>query len=389
MSSDHSLLPSSLSSVTTQPIGLQADNFTHNMWGGSWIAAWKGLAAPIRPVGESWEFSAHPKHPSLVSCPDGSLHTLIELLRAFPKNMVGARTLKKDQFPFLLKFIDSREDLSVQVHPSDEQAERMEEDAGKSEAWYILDVEEAKDAGFIYLGFDPKKVKQYGSAMEFEEAFLAAIQQANSYGPQVKPKEREKAMRLVLPFLNRLKVVPGEAYRVPPGTIHAIGRGVRLFEIQETSDITYRIWDWNRPDAEMQKDGKLEFRPLHLDKAKQVLDYQPHGPDYYRISRRPVDAQGKGAIEEEIIISEDEHRFTANLLSLRDKGAEISVETKQHFCVLTCVEGSAGVHFAYQANGAMEKWGRLLRGRSVLIPAAVARVVLTSETSSTQIIKSY
>src|SRR5688572_13297597 len=136
-----------------RPLRLQADNFTDNQWGGDWIPRLKGLPIPASPVGESWEFSARAARPSQVSVA-GRAIPLPELLSAFPREILGARAAARfgGHAPFLLKFIDSQDDLSVQVHPDDAYARAHEGDNGKAESWYIL---EASPEASLYIGFDP------------------------------------------------------------------------------------------------------------------------------------------------------------------------------------------------------------------------------------------
>ncbi|MBV9079684.1 MAG: hypothetical protein JO102_01030, partial [Elusimicrobia bacterium] len=144
--------------AVSAPLRLQLDNFTDNLWGGDWIPRMKGIPIPDAPVGESWEFSAHPNRPSLVTV-GSRVIPLSELLADAPKAVFGERLNARlsGRAPFLLKFIDSRDDLSVQVHPSDEQARAHGADAGKPESWLILDTGEAEGEGFIYVGFNPLK----------------------------------------------------------------------------------------------------------------------------------------------------------------------------------------------------------------------------------------
>lgn len=359
------------------PLRLQLDNFTDNMWGGDWIPRLKGLPPPAGPVGESWEFSAHPHHPSHV---DGGL-PLPGLLASHSPALLGEGLARRlaGRSPFLLKLIDSRDDLSVQVHPDDDYARLKEKDSGKAESWVVLGVDASNGGGFIYLGFDPRRAESFADDAAFSEAFLAAIAQANGQGPSEDPAVREKAERLVLPFLNRVSVKPGDVYDVPPGTVHAIGRGVRLFEIQQSSDLTYRVWDWNRPDAKKLKEGKRVFRELHLEQARAVLDFHPRPSSDYRRPPVPVLRPGDGAVVSRLT-EEAGSRYGAERIVLARTGAWTDVPGG--FSVLTVLSGGVEI----ECSGA--SWGRAMAGASILIPAASAPR-LRSVAVSSELIRSY
>lgn len=348
------------------PLRLQRDNFTDNQWGGDWIPRWKGLPVPAQPVGEAWEFSAHANRPSLVDI--GGAHVpLNEVMKSAPVYLFGdalARRLN-GAAPFLLKFIDSRDDLSVQVHPDDDYARAHERDNGKAESWVILGVGTGPGDGFLYVGFDSRRADGFATNDDFREAFLSAIDQANGEGPSEDPRVREKAERLVLPFLNRIPVRPGEVYDLPPGTIHAVGRGVRLFEIQQDSDVTYRVWDWNRPDSKKLKEGKREFRALHLAHAKHVIDFAAKPPEAYRREPVLVPVAGEGKRSRSILLEDSGRRFAADRLEIFEGG---SARLPGNFCVITVVSGQAVIETGAESRS----WGELSEGHSALVPAAAA-----------------
>lgn len=365
------------------PLYLQADNFTFQMWGGDWIPRLKSLKVPASPVGESWEFSAYPKMVSRVSTPAGFTHNLKDLIEWHPHEILGEKVAARfgSQAPLLIKFIDARDDLSLQVHPSDSVAGVGSQ--AKTECWLILDVDKSNGGGFIYLGFNPDKYSSFVSREDFQEAFLGALLQANAQGPSLEASIREKSTRLVLPFVNKIPVSPGELYYVPAGAIHAIGRGIRVLEVQESSDTTYRIWDWNRPDAEKLKQGQTQFRELHLDQAKKSLNFTPQAPEFYRVVRRKA-----GCAQEEILISEADKKFAAHVLNL-STGQEYSGETKNTFHVLTATEGEADIYFAIETSSPFEKFGRLSQGHSILIPASVPYYKTVGLSSKTKVIKTF
>jgi mannose-6-phosphate isomerase len=188
------------------------------VWGGDRLKKIKNIQTD-NPIGETWEVSTHPKGMSSV-----------------------AKTPLEEvcHLNYLVKLIDTTDNLSVQVHPDDDYAKTHENDSGKTECWLILDAEPG--AG-IYLGFKDAVTKK-----EFKTALENKL-----------PLEK---------FLNFVEVHPGDFFIVPAGTVHAIGSGVFLAESQQSSGITYRVWDWNRVGM----DGKP--RELHVDKSMDVLNFQ-------------------------------------------------------------------------------------------------------------------
>lgn len=207
--------------------------FISRPWGGRRLKLLKGITSSAEEtIGETWEVSLHPDGPS-----------------TYNGDLLPAST----KFDYLVKFIQAKENLSVQVHPDDAFASRYEGGWGKSECWLILDAEE--DAG-IYLGLAPNVT---------EDLF----------------EDKVKAGEDLRPLLRFHKVCAGDFFFVPAGAIHAIGAGITLAEIQQSSGITYRVWDWNRVDAH----GKA--RELHIDKAMKVLNFQPEAQsdEYFGVRR--------------------------------------------------------------------------------------------------------
>ncbi len=201
-----------------------------------------GAGNSTEPTGEAWLLSDVPGSETVVA--DGPLagKSLGELIKLFPNHLLGRSVLVNDRFPLLLKFIDARQDLSVQVHPNDLQVSLLEPgslSSGKTEAWVIL---QSEPASLIYAGLNPGVTRE-----SFEQALRTGK---------------------VLGTLHRFHPTPGECVFLQAGTIHAIGAGLMLFEIQQTSDITYRLFDWNRVDA---KTGKP--RALHVDKSLECTDF--------------------------------------------------------------------------------------------------------------------
>lgn len=206
------------------------------LWGGHRLKEYYGKVTELSPLAESWELSAHPNGESRLA---DSGETLSSYLRKHP-GALGEAAAKYDRFPILVKLIDAAENLSVQVHPDDSYALEHEGEWGKTEVWYI--VEAAPDA-FIYYGF-----REVISRAEF----VLAIQE-----------ER------LCDLLNKVPVKAGESYLIPAGTIHVIGAGCLIAEVQQNSNVTYRVFDYGRRD----KDGRL--RPLHIEQALAVTRTEP------------------------------------------------------------------------------------------------------------------
>lgn len=204
------------------------------LWGGTRLRDEYGKKIDMTHLVESWECSVHPDGSSFVENGQHKGKKLKEVLEAHPE-YIGTKA--NGVFPILAKFIDAKKDLSVQVHPDDEYALEHENDNGKTEMWYIIDADEG--ARLIY-GFKHKVLKEI-------------LEQAIEKG------ELDK-------HLQKVEVHKGDLYFVPAGTVHGIGKGILLAEKQESFNVTYRVYDYDRVD----KNGKK--RQLHFDKAVQVMD---------------------------------------------------------------------------------------------------------------------
>ena len=228
------------------------------LWGGNYFKPY--IEGNFDVISELWVLSLRGENSSTL--PDGK-----RLDEVITKEDVGPVSDKFPYFPLLIKLIDAKDNLSVQVHPSDEYALKNENSFGKSEMWHIISADE--NSG-LYVGFKKDYTKE----------------------------EIEKHLKdgTILETLNFFKVKPGETYIINPGTIHAIGAGVRLIEIQQNSDLTYRLYDYMRKD----KDGN--YRPLHIEKALQVIDYhkynlyQPNGSllannQYFKVEKMIVNKE--------------------------------------------------------------------------------------------------
>ncbi len=209
------------------------------IWGGDKLLKY-GKKKSGENIAETWELSFNESGPSIIASGENEGKALKDVAR---KEDIGSIPASFPFFPTLIKFIDSSSPLSVQVHPSDAYALKNEGQLGKTEMWHILEHEEG--AG-IYLGF-----KQDYSFEEVENALKNDT---------------------IIDLLNFFPVQNGESYFIPSGTIHAIGKGLTLIEIQQNSTLTYRLFDYNRVD----KDGKK--RELHIDKALKVIDLNKYNP---------------------------------------------------------------------------------------------------------------
>lgn len=213
------------------------------LWGGTALKERYDKQCEYDILAESWELSAHPSGQSVVASGRHKGQLFGEYLKAIGKKYWGWKCQPLSAFPILIKFIDAREKLSVQVHPDDEYAMEKEGQYGKNEMWYIVDCE--PDA-CIYCGFHQNVSRQI-------------VEKCMGDGT-------------ILSILNRIPVQKGQTYFIPAGTVHAIGAGALICEVQQSSDCTYRLYDFDRRD----KYGNL--RPLHLEKALQVLDFGKYEP---------------------------------------------------------------------------------------------------------------
>lgn len=207
--------------------------FKDYLWGGDTLVRRYGKKTAFSPVAESWELSCHPDGLSIVENGEFAGLSLSEVLKLHPE-FTGTAA---GEFPVLIKLIDARQALSLQVHPGDEYARRMENQLGKNEMWYVVDCE--KNAELI-LGFH-------------EPLSGAALKEAI----------RDNT---ILDKVRRVLVKPGDCFCIPAGLLHAIGAGILIAEIQQSSNVTYRVYDYNRLGV----DGKP--RPLHIENAVDVTD---------------------------------------------------------------------------------------------------------------------
>ena len=210
------------------------------LWGGHRLVEKYNKEFDGDILAESWELSCHPDGPSYVVNGSYAGKTLQEYIDLEGKKVLGNNCQKFEEFPILVKFIDAKDNLSIQVHPDNEYALKNEGQYGKTEMWYIMDCEEG---AFLYYGFKKEVSKE-----EFEERIKTDT---------------------LLEVLNAVPVQKGDVLFIEAGTIHAIGKGIVIAEIQQNSNVTYRVYDFGR----VGKDGKK--RELHIDKAVEVTNRVP------------------------------------------------------------------------------------------------------------------
>lgn len=273
-------------------------------------------------IGESWEISGVDENISQLINGPLKGKSLTWLLENYREKLVGEKVYQKfgNTFPLLFKFIDAQEDLSVQVHPDDVIANKRHNSPGKTEMWYILDVE--KD-GRLILGFEEGiDQKQYLDALSEKK---------------------------IINVLKSQPVKRNDAFIINPGTVHAIGAGVLLAEIQQTSDITYRIYDWDRPDS----NGQL--RQLHTDLALDAINFKESKAKLDYLSKRNVPSY-IGATD----------FFSVNKLEL-SKSYVRDLEGIPSFTVYMCLEGSAEIEIDDFSE-------TIHKGETILIPAQLPEI---------------
>ncbi len=283
-----------------------------------------------KKIGESWELSGVEGDLSVVANGYLAGNDIEELIEVYMGDLVGDTVYEKFgvEFPLLIKFIDAAEALSIQVHPDDALAAERHNAYGKTEMWYVIDSD--ADAN-LYLGFNHNVSR---------EEYLDSVEAGT-----------------LSDMLTRVDVKPGDAYFIPAGTIHSIGGGVMVLEIQQTSDITYRVFDWNRTD----KDGNS--RELHTDLAVDAMDFHRRDDLDITVVPKPHEAVPMQSCD----------YFASSLLSVDGTMVRPYVELDS-FVIYVCVDGSADMIW----NGGREK---IAKGETVLIPAEMDEITLEGKAS--------
>lgn len=302
------------------------------IWGGEKLKTILNKPISSKITGESWELSTVEGDVSVVT--NGALKgkSLMELIDETPNEILGTKVFSRfgKQFPLLFKYLDAREDLSIQVHPNDKLAKERHNSFGKTEMWYIMQAD--ADARII-VGFKEDSSK---------EEYLKHLED-----------------KTLVSILDDVKAKAGDVFFLETGTVHAIGAGLVVAEIQQTSDITYRLYDFDR------KDANGNTRELHVDLALDAINYNK------------VDTQKKyetKANTSNVVV--DCPYFTTNFIPLEDKVA-VS-KSGETFTVYMCIDGSFEIEF----DGFKHSY---IKGDTVLVPAEVKAFILNGKASILEI----
>ena len=298
-------------------------NLHEVVWGGKKLTKWKQLPAHKQPVGESWEVSCVPQSVSVIANGEAKGMDLASYIAQQPAAVLGKGVAKAydNQLPLLVKFIDAKRNLSIQVHPNDEMAARLFHKKGKSEMWYVIS---AEPRAYLYAGF-----KTPINAQEYRRLIAEGD---------------------ITTVLAKHRVHPGDVFYIPAGRVHAIGEGIVLAEIQQSSDLTFRIYDYGR----LGMDGKP--RELHTDLAAEALDYNVY--DNYRTTYSHEALKAKEVLATRyfnVRVVDTETPFHRNLLKY------------DSFIISLCIEGDCKIKIRATGDEIT-----LREGYSCLIPAAIA-----------------
>lgn len=300
--------------------------YKDKIWGGNKIKSVLNKDFGKLPnCGESWELSGVEGNVSVVTNGYLAGNDLNELIEVYMGDLVGEEIYEQfgNEFPLLIKFIDANDDLSIQVHPDDEMAAERHNSYGKTEMWYVI---QADKGAKLQSGFN-QQVDQ--------ELYLEKLEKVK-----------------LTDILNFEEVTSGDVFFIPAGRVHAIGKGILLAEIQQTSDITYRIYDYNR------RDDKGNTRELHTDLALDAIDYTVF-PEYK--------TKYGSKVNESVELASCKY-FTTNVLELNEI-LEKDYSQLDSFVIYICLEGRVCIE-----NIAGPEW--IEKGETILIPASIEGVVL-------------
>lgn len=301
------------------------------IWGGEKLKKVLQKNSFSNKIGESWELSGVENNVSEVSNGAFKGESLNQLIKTYKGSLVGSLVYEQygNKFPLLFKFIDANDDLSIQLHPNDALAKKRHNSFGKTEMWYVVDTDKHSK---LYIGFDKKYTKE-----TYQEKF-------------------DKGE--ILEMVNAQEVKKGDVFFIDAGTVHAIGKGVLIAEIQQTSDVTYRIFDWNRTD----KNGKS--RDLHTDLALDAFDF----------SKTQIESISyNNTLNKSVALASCPY-FTTNKLLVKGK-IQKDLSEIHSFIVYMCVEGTAQISVG-------EYKEQIKTGETVLIPASVDDIQIESENAS-------
>ena len=302
------------------------------IWGGNRIKTKLGIDfSPLPNCGEAWVLSGVKGFQSVVESGWLAGNELNELVEVYMENLVGDHVFEEygTEFPVLIKFIDAKDWLSIQVHPDDELAAKRNIGKGKTEMWYIID---ADDGSELISGFNRKTDKK-------------------TYLEHLKNKKLKE-------LLNFEKVNKGDVFFMPAGRVHALGPGVVLAEIQQTSDTTYRIYDWDR----IQPDGT--YRELHTDKALDAIDFNVYAD--YKTQYKKEKNKTSNLVECPY--------FTTNLIDFNE-GIKKDLRLIDSFIAYVCMEGEVKLK---HSEGSSE----IMPGEVILVPAITEEISIIPKKSS-------
>ncbi|QTE22070.1 type I phosphomannose isomerase catalytic subunit [Polaribacter cellanae] len=313
--------------------------FSYRLWGGEKLKTVLQKEYSENNIGESWEISDVENSETVVLEGVYKGKTLRNLIKEFKGNFLGNKVYQQfgNEFPLLIKFIDAKTPLSIQVHPSNEIAKERHNSFGKNEMWYVMEADENAE---LIVGFD-KELDKEGYKKHVEKGSILEV-------------------------LHHEKVIEGDTFYIPTGRVHAIGAGVLLAEIQQTSDITYRIYDYDRVDA---KTGKL--RDLHNDLAIDVIDFKSYKE--YKTSYKTTPN-----ISNELVHSP---YFKTNIIIVEDTIVK-DYSNLDSFVIYICVEGS----FALIDN---RKTTYLQKGETVLLPASIEKMEVNAISPKSKLLEVY
>lgn len=292
------------------------------------------------PIGESWEVSAVPTSTSIVANGEQKGKDLTTVINENPDAILGKKVNEKyhGQLPLLVKFIDAKRDLSIQVHPNDEMAQREHGKMGKSEMWYVI---KADEGAHLYAGFN-QEITPYEYQKRVEDGSITDV-------------------------LADHQVKAGDVFYLPAGRVHAICGGILLAEVQQSSDVTYRIFDYNR----LGLDGKP--RELHTELAAKALDY--HVIDNYRTEYSETSNKAVQII--------DSPYFSVRVLEV-SKVFHRDLRKYDSFIITMCIEGDCKIRVRSTGEEVLLK-----QGNSMLIPAAIADYDIIPQNENTRILDAF
>lgn len=297
------------------------------IWGGQKLKTLLNKQSDLPNIGESWEISDVEDDTSIVTNGELKGKSLKELLELFKGDLIGEKNYKifGNKFPLLIKFIDAKEDLSIQLHPNNELAAKRHNSFGKTEMWYVMQADENSN---LIVGFNQKTTP---------ETYLQHLE--------------DKTLPKILNFDT---VKDGDTYFIDVGRVHAIGAGVMLAEIQQTSDITYRIYDWDRVD------NNGNERELHIDFAIDAIGFEMK--DNFRVSYSKMENYSNKMVSCPY--------FTTNFIPL--DGTIQKQNDKDSFIIYMCVEGEAVISNSLFTS-------TIKKGETILVPAILKTYQITAK----------